>query len=463
MEGTKEKLGIIFKIINLLIEKSAMHDNIIGNILLPEIKEIIEKQKLFENIEEERISSFDKKYIKLEEFEDSVFFYDFLYKLFLNKIFKMIKSNQDSITLFKTFNQAYFYKKFLKYISQFIGKYPETLSDDIIKEKLYEMVHSLDSNDKMYSEDFFFYISINYIHYHYENKDIPFSEFNKFNDISFENKKIKSLLNQIKDEKSSIIDLCCYYMKRINTKSNLIKIFEIILNEIEENKLFKKMEFDKMNWDEIATEEEKKLIKYLEENQSENEIKKLYEYLEADPIQKDIFQFYYLNKMESFLSLPEEDKYIIINSFNKKIDFYEQVLNYKSLKDSYNEGMEKENTLQETIKNMIENKEFFNNIKEILISEKVVDYCKNPLQYILDNSEIKIYDEKEKERKKKDKEENKEKKEKSKKSPKDEPIKKFIVEKDKDNKDSKENEGNNNDDDEEMPNLFSISPLRMMN
>lgn len=131
--------------------------------------------------------------------------------------------------------------------------------------------------------------------------------------------------------------------------------------------MLKKKEFDKINWDEIVTEEEKKLIKYLEENQSEYEIKKLYKYLETDAIKKDIFQFYYLNKMESFLSLPEEDKYIIINSCNKKIDFYKQVSNYKSLKDSYNEGMEKGKNLQETIKNMIENKEFFNNIKEILI------------------------------------------------------------------------------------------------
>lgn len=41
----------------------------------------------------------------------------------------------------------------------------------------------------------------------------------------------------------------------------------------------------------------------------------------------------------------------------------------------------------------------------------MVDYCKNPLQYIKENSSIKIYDEKENERKNKDKEENKEKKE----------------------------------------------------
>ena len=116
--------------------------------------------------------------------------------------------------------------------------------------------------------------------------------------------------------------------------------------------MLKKKEFDKINWDEIVTEEEKK---YLEENQSEYEIKKLYKYLETDAIKKDISQFYYLNKMESFLSLPEEDEYIIINSCNKKIDFYKQVSNYKSLKDSYNKGMEKGKNLQETIKNMIEN------------------------------------------------------------------------------------------------------------
>ena len=92
-------------------------------------------------------------------------------------------------------------------MAQFIEKYPETLSDDIIKEKLYEIVHSFDSNDKIYREDFCFYFSLNYIHYHFENKDIPIPEFDKFDDISFKNKKIKSFLNQIIDEKSSIIEL----------------------------------------------------------------------------------------------------------------------------------------------------------------------------------------------------------------------------------------------------------------
>lgn len=58
----------------------------------------------------------------------------------------------------------------------------------------------------------------------------------------------------------------------------------------------------------------------------------------------------------------------------------------------------------------------------------MADYFKNPLQYIQENSGVKIFDEKEKEMKNKDKEENKEKKEKSKKSSKDEPIKKFIFE-----------------------------------
>ena len=34
------------------------------------------------------------------------------------------------------------------------------------------------------------------------------------------------------------------------------------------------------------------------------------------------------------------------------------------------------------IKGMIESKEFFNDIKEIFTSEKVIDYIKNPLQNI---------------------------------------------------------------------------------
>ena len=44
MEATKEKLTIIFKTINLLIEKSTMLDNIIGILFMSEIKRIIENK-----------------------------------------------------------------------------------------------------------------------------------------------------------------------------------------------------------------------------------------------------------------------------------------------------------------------------------------------------------------------------------------------------------------------------------
>ena len=87
----------------------------------------------------------------------------------------------------------------------------------------------------------------------------------------------------------------------------------------------------------------------------------------------------------------------------------------------------------------------------------MVDYCKNPLQNIPANSGVKIFDEKEKVRKNKDKEE---KNEKSKKSPKDENIKKFIVEKDKDNKNYQKFEENKSFENRKIPDLFSIpSPL----
>ena len=103
-----------------MIEKSELYEGKIGDLLIQDLKEIIKDQKLFENIDIKRISLLNKNYITIEEFKTSEIFYDILYKMFLNKIDKFIKENEKRITLFETFNQAYFYKKFIKYMSQFI-------------------------------------------------------------------------------------------------------------------------------------------------------------------------------------------------------------------------------------------------------------------------------------------------------------------------------------------------------
>ena len=113
---------------------------------------------------------------------------------------------------------------------------------------------------------------------------------------------------------------------------------------------------------------------------------------------KEKFQYYFMENMESFLSLSEEDKYVLIFSYNSKKEFHIQNKDYQSLKKSYDDGMKKENNLKDTIKEIIEDKEFFNLIKDILNSGKVKEYCCNPVQYIIKNNLIKVYNEFEEEK-----------------------------------------------------------------
>ena len=105
---TIDKVKIILKTINMMIEKSELYEGKIGDLLIQDLKDIIKEQKLFENINMEIISSFEKKYITIEEFKISETFYDILYEMLLNKIDKFIKENEKRITLFETFNQAFF-------------------------------------------------------------------------------------------------------------------------------------------------------------------------------------------------------------------------------------------------------------------------------------------------------------------------------------------------------------------
>ena len=189
-------------------------------------------------------------------------------------------------------------------------------------------------------------------------------------------------------------------MKYINSKSNLIQFFSTIEKEIKKNSVYNTENFDNFNWNETITDAEKKLFDYLKKNESDNNLILLKKCLENDNNSDKVFQFYFLDGMKSFLSLNEEDKYVIVNSYNKKEELSLHIMNYIELKNSYDKGMKKENTLKETIKNIIEDEQFFNDLKNIFTSEKVADYCKNPLQYYKGLSGIDIYDEKEKEKEK---------------------------------------------------------------
>ena len=143
-------------------------------------------------------------------------------------------------------------------MSQFIDKYQETLNDDIIKEKIFEIVHSLQSSEKIYLQDFYFYISMFTIHYYYPKNDVSFPEFEKFKDTNFVNEKMGTFLTKLKKEKLSIIHKAIYYLNCINSKSNLIKLFSTTAKEIEDNNVFKNKNYDNFNWNEIITEQEKK-------------------------------------------------------------------------------------------------------------------------------------------------------------------------------------------------------------
>ena len=403
------KMKKCLKIINLLTEKSFEEGNTIGILSKVTIKEVIEKQNIFENIDQEKIALFRKKYISIEEFNDDEKYYDNIYALFLNKMYKFINRNVNTIKLFKSFNQVYFYRKYIEYTSEFLERYPTTLSDDIIKEKLYEIVHSLESDDKLYYQDFYFYISMNHLIYHYKKKDIAIPEFKRIKN-EFEKIKIRKFLRLIKLDKISLIEFAITSMKYVKSKNSneLQKILSNVLKDIKKNKIFQniddydendeknnKSEFDDINWDELITDSERKLGEYLEKNEQEDDVNELYQYLEGFDNCKEKAKYYYVEKMESFLSLSKEDKYIFINSYDYDKKIYTQSSDYKSIKESYDQGMNNQVHLKENIEKIITSKEFFNLIKDILESGKVVEYISNPIQYIQDKKGIKTYNEKE--------------------------------------------------------------------
>ena len=113
------KMKKLLQTIEKLIESTFIKNNR-AYLTSEKIEEIIQKQNLFQNIDLEKISSFNKSYIKIEEFNNTKKYYEIIYIFFLNKIYKLKNKNADLIVLFNTFNQVYYYKKHIKYITQLI-------------------------------------------------------------------------------------------------------------------------------------------------------------------------------------------------------------------------------------------------------------------------------------------------------------------------------------------------------
>ena len=270
------------------------------------------------------------------------------------------------------------------------------LEDDLLKEKFYEIVHSLESSDKLYIQDFYFYISMYNMHDYYKKYDISIPELEMFDDINIDNSNIESNLDEIKSEKKATIRDLISYIKCVNSKSKVIEILSSIFDEIENSNLFKNKDFENIIRDGVITEKEKKFIDYLKNNKTDADLIKFDNiFLKCEKELKDKIQFYYKEGVNDFLLLSKENKYIILNSYDFNTKFHVKTKNYRALKSSYDEGMKKENCLKEKVKKIIEDKEFFYFIKDILNSGKIVDYCRNPIHYIKDeNNKIKIYNEK---------------------------------------------------------------------
>ena len=415
VEKAKEK---VFKILNVINKMMSNMKKVIISKYYKIEQELLTKIIIENNIDLDKIKDIDnmlaktQKPIKIDEFNDTEKYYSILYDdYFLPKIYTILANKAN---LFRTFNEAYYYKKFIKYISSFLKKYPVSLSDDIIKEKIFEVINCLDSNDKLYTYDFYFYLSIMDIKKSYNENVISISEFEP---LDFENcLHISRIFSEIFWEKVDAI-LCLNDLVEINhPKSQLMKY---IKNVEDENKDYleaiKNLEvhnqvISSTNFClELFTESEKKLMKYIQENESDEAVAKLLNYLKDIPDVKEKFEFYYMGKKDTVLSLNKEYKYLIFHSYQESMNiskreaFYQHALNYIEQIKSYEEGIEKD--LKEEIKEIIESKDFFSLIRGIYNSDIIKEYCKNPVQYLkeLNSQKVDSYSEKDiSSRKKKD-------------------------------------------------------------
>ena len=403
-----EKVKTILESIELLIKESGLYpiNNQYGSLLKESVVKIIKEKKLLENKNIDNIIKYqeDNKFINLENYKNHEKYYEILYDFFL---YQMDKFTKNEIILFRSFNQMYYYKIYLKYITIFLEKYPETLYDDMIKEKLYEIIHSLGAEDKFYKQDFYFLISIYHIHYYYKVNDNLFPDYEQFKNEDFENYNLSNVFMQIKLEKVNMIQDLITILKIKNSQSEIIKILKKLIIDINKETFIinENENFDDINWTKIITNQEKEFIKYIKEKNNYeyiNDIIFLSDNSRDTKELKEKFDYYYLNEMEQFLSLEKEDKYLLINSFKRGVQFYKQNIDYISLKNSYIEGCKIENNLENTIKEIIESKDFYETLNDILTSDKVKNYFKEPIQYFknTNSNDVLLYSEKQSERKK---------------------------------------------------------------
>lgn len=387
----------IIKLIDIIVDNSITGGLYYGKLTKEIIKKIIEDQKLFEYVNLERIIKIKNKFIKLEEYDDNEVYYNMLYDLLLNKIYNFNSQKSDYVILFKSYNSYYYYKKYIKYMSVVINKYPNIINDDIIKEKLFEIVNCLNNDDAIYKKDFYFYLAINHIKYHYKLDNSINIEFKTLNDKFTESRITENILSKINNEKYGLIKNLILMLKYIKSNEKLNE-FIIDIDKIVKKKVISDVDdFENINWNILYDNTEIKFIEYLNNNKTNNDVIDLYTFINENSNTKEKFEFYYINKMNNFFSLSIEDKYVMINSIDDEKKFYSHCCEYYSSKCSYEEGMQKDKILKDTVENIIESDEFFNEIKDILKSNKVKNYCKNPIQYIKSDKTVLSYNEKDEE------------------------------------------------------------------
>ena len=397
IETSKPK--IILKIINLLTEAAEFNTFLFkfGIVNHTKLENIIQKENLFHNINIDDIISKNYK-IYLDDFNDTKKYYDILFDIFLKKINDF--RDQDVI-LFKRFNQAFFYCKFIKYLIKLVDNQPKCIDDDIIKNKMYEIIKTLNSDDKLYSQDFYFMVSLLHLNELYKKEEenlIP-------NFTSFKNNLYgyKYIIEQIFIEKRIILQNMSIIIQQ-GTNKILYDYFFNMLNENLNNNFIDELtnQFNNIDNQDFSpnflTKSEIELKQFLIDNKLVDELNEILKKCDKNLLNK--YNFYYSEQINQFLNLDKEHIYVIINSLTnlKNLNFCEFIMKYTSNLNSYIEGLKSGVELKNKIKHILEDKSFYNLIRDIYNSKKMKDYFLNPIQYILyDNKGITKYYEKKEE------------------------------------------------------------------
>lgn len=392
-KDTITKVKNILKIINEILEKIEfnLYNEEYGLLRSVKIEEIIKKEKILNEVDNEDILLKEYK-IYYDDFNNLEKYYSKLFYILLKKINDFVGEN---IILFKKFNQSYFYCKFIKYLINLIEINQECISDDIIKVKIYEIIKCLNADDKLYYQNFYFFISILHLDNIYNKKNesiIP--KFEVFKNINFEKYNIINIINQILAEKRIILQNISVKIKDdFKDKNNIL--FNYFINMINENcehiysdelnKQFMNIN-NKSFAPKFLTKSENDLYKFLNENKLIEEYNKLINSLKEDLKKK--YEFYYLGGINKFVSLDIEHIYVIINSLisSYNINFSDYVSNYINQLNSYIEGVKTGQNLYLKIKRIIEDKNFYELIYKIYNCNKMKEYIRNPIQYSLNTN-----------------------------------------------------------------------------